>query len=87
MSTAAFYRQKHILPDKVFSSRDEKNRHITAISTINKDYICALFTLANEASLCYNIKVIFPGVAQIGSALEWGSRGRRFDSCHSDQKK
>ena len=27
----------------------------------------------------------FPGVAQIGSALEWGSRGRRFDSCHSDQ--
>ncbi len=27
----------------------------------------------------------YPGVAQIGSALEWGSRGRRFDSCHSDQ--
>ena len=26
------------------------------------------------------------GVAQFGSALEWGSRGRRFDSCHSDQK-
>ena len=22
-----------------------------------------------------------------GSALEWGSRGRRFDSCHSDHKK
>ena len=43
--------------------------------------------------LCYNtfrsLKrqqdcVVFPGVAQIGSALEWGSRGRRFDSCHSD---
>ena len=25
------------------------------------------------------------GVAQFGSALEWGSRGRKFDSCHSDQ--
>ena len=27
----------------------------------------------------------YPGVAQFGRALEWGSRGRRFDSCHSDQ--
>ena len=27
----------------------------------------------------------FPGVAQFGSALEWGSRGREFDSRHSDQ--
>ena len=26
------------------------------------------------------------GVAQFGSALEWGSRGRRFKSCHPDQK-
>ena len=26
-----------------------------------------------------------PGVAQFGSALEWGSRGREFDSRHSDQ--
>ena len=25
-------------------------------------------------------------MAQIGSALEWGSRGRRFNSCHSDQE-
>ncbi len=25
-----------------------------------------------------------PGVAQLGSALDWGSRGRRFKSCHSD---
>ncbi len=24
-------------------------------------------------------------MAQLGSALEWGSRGRRFNSCHSDQ--
>ena len=41
--------------------------------------------------LCYNslrstisAAFIYPGVAQIGSALEWGSRGRRFNSCHSD---
>lgn len=24
-------------------------------------------------------------VAQSGSALDWGSRGRRFKSCHPDQ--
>ena len=29
----------------------------------------------------------YPGVAQLGSALDWGSRGRRFKSCHSDHKK
>ena len=29
----------------------------------------------------------YRGVAQFGSALEWGSRGRKFDSCHSDHKK
>ena len=28
----------------------------------------------------------FRGVAQFGSALDWGSRGRRFKSCHSDYK-
>ena len=26
----------------------------------------------------------FLGVAQFGSVLEWGSRGRRFNSCHPD---
>ena len=29
----------------------------------------------------------YPGVAQFGSALEWGSRGRWFDSSHSDHIK
>ena len=29
----------------------------------------------------------YPGVAQLGSALDWGSRGRRFKSCHSDHLK
>jgi hypothetical protein len=28
----------------------------------------------------------FPGVAKFGIALEWGSRGRWFESSHSDQK-
>ena len=27
------------------------------------------------------------GVAQFGSVLEWGSRGRRFESSHPDQSK
>ena len=27
------------------------------------------------------------GVAQFGSALDWGSRGRKFKSCLSDQKR
>jgi hypothetical protein len=26
------------------------------------------------------------GVAQSGSALDWGSRGRRFESCRPDHK-
>ena len=36
-------------------------------------------------SLWYNNIVGYLGVAQIGSALPWGGRGRRFKSCHSDQ--
>ena len=28
----------------------------------------------------------YPGVAKFGIALEWGSRGRWFESSHSDQK-
>ena len=27
------------------------------------------------------------GVAQFGSVLEWGSRGRRFESSHPDHEK
>ena len=34
----------------------------------------------------YNV-YCYLGVAQIGSALPWGGRGRRFKSCHSDQHK
>ena len=35
----------------------------------------------------YNMQVTYPGVAKFGIALDWGSRGRRFKSCHSDQLK
>lgn len=30
---------------------------------------------------------IYLGVAQFGSVPEWGSGGRRFNSCHPDHKK
>ena len=31
-------------------------------------------------------KQSYLGVAQFGSVLEWGSRGRKFKSSHPDQK-
>ena len=34
----------------------------------------------------YNSRVTYLGVAQFGSVLEWGSRGREFKSPHSDHK-
>jgi hypothetical protein len=30
---------------------------------------------------------LLTGCSADGSAREWGSRGRKFDSCHSDHKK
>ena len=35
---------------------------------------------------CTRADKSFLGVAQFGSALEWGSRGRKFKSSHSDQR-
>ncbi len=35
----------------------------------------------------YNSRVAYLGVAQFGSVLEWGSRGREFKSPHSDQNR
>ena len=29
-------------------------------------------------------QLLYPGVAKFGIALEWGSRGRWFESSHSD---
>ena len=49
--------------------------------------------LAFSGILCYNTLAVreqrrkYPGVAKFGIALEWGSRGRWFESSHSDQEK
>ena len=46
-------------------------------------------TLAKSRLMCYYHwaeNEIYPGVAKFGIALEWGSRGRWFESSHSDQK-
>lgn len=32
------------------------------------------------------VTALYPSVAQFGSVLDLGSRGRRFESCHSDQR-
>ena len=50
------------------------------------------FFLDNGCKICYHILARFnmnayPGVAQHGRVLDWGSRGRRFKSCHSDHIK
>ena len=47
--------------------------------------------LAFFGKVCYYIQALrraskYPGVAKFGIALEWGSRGRWFESSHSDQK-
>ena len=34
-----------------------------------------------------NLLLYISGCSAAGSALDWGSRGRKFKSCHSDQKK
>lgn len=51
------------------------------------------FPLASLVWLWYYNKVAWsdreqqnPGVAKFGIALEWGSRGRWFESSHSDQE-
>ena len=46
-------------------------------------------TVAKKLQIVYHCKAngkhISLGVAQFGSAQDWGSWGRRFKSCHSDQ--
>ena len=43
------------------------------------------YILLFVACQCFNL--IFRGVAQLGRALRSGRRGRKFKSCHLDQKK
>ncbi len=61
--------------------RGDVNRHLLIFFTINKNFYLT-FTL----HLIIIHKVMYLGVAQFGSVLEWGSRGREFKSPHSDQK-
>ena len=53
-------------------------------------WICWIFfknTIDKRRNLWYNIKVArWSGCGAAGSALPWGGRGRKFKSCHSDQK-
>ena len=61
----------------------------TLLSNYVLFYIYITIPLDFYLLTCNNIKrrlQRYPGVAQFGSALEWGSRGREFDSRHSDQK-
>ena len=54
----------------------------------NAETKCAYIQYANERGIESNAvrQVIykFPGVAQLGSAFDWGSKGREFKSRHSD---
>lgn len=42
------------------------------------------FLLARCQWLWYTIGVVKSGCGAVGSALDWGSRGREFKSRHSD---
>ena|SRR5574344_466559 len=58
-----------------------KNKYFSILSYKNKFYpyfLLTVLTCSRRHSLCCR------DVAQSGSALEWGSRGRRFKSFHPD---
>ena len=57
-----------------FEKKRKKHLHIYSECGI-------LFKLTETDS-----NMAYPGVAKFGIALEWGSRGRWFESSHSDQK-
>lgn len=68
-------------------------RNLNFINGYKLSYILfkIYFILDNMVYSSYNrvaktilVLSIYLAVAQLGSALEWGSRGRRFDSCQPD---
>ena len=63
-----------------FAQQSRLNSHAEKISYFFKK------ALDKYPKTVYNV-YCYLGVAQIGSALPWGGRGRRFKSCHSDQLK
>ena len=56
----------------------------TAFFSLTFSFLCDMIG-EQSGTRCFSVKNR-RGVAQFGSALEWGSRGRKFDSCHSDHK-
>ena len=67
------------------SQCNENGRNCPKISQKQKIFFSKEFYVDKEAGRAY---FFFSrrDVAQSGSALEWGSRGRRFKSFHPDQK-
>ena len=67
-------------------------QNVTTTFTLPNGLKKAEKTLDKRASRCYNNKrslmkqtnIRYLGVAQLGSVLEWGSRGREFESLHPD---
>ena len=61
--------------------------YMAAIDSLEKFQFASCFFFCNVVVyLRLTDYVAYPGVAKFGIALDWGSRGRRFKSCHSDQK-
>jgi secreted PhoX family phosphatase len=50
------------------------------------DVPCTRFRVAGERAAVATMRRPRRAVAQFGSALDWGSRGRRFKSCQPDQR-
>ena len=48
---------------------------------------CPLLSARSAVTMVARRSFLHRSVAQPGSALDWGSRGRRFESCRSDQKR
>ena len=52
---------------------------------LGKDEVTGSNPVISSIRFAKSCKPKYLGVAQFGSALEWGSRGRKFKSSHSDQ--
>ena len=53
---------------------------------LGKDEVTGSNPVISSTRFAIYLQTTYLGVAQFGSALEWGSRGRKFKSSHSDQQ-
>lgn len=67
------------------SQCNESDKNCPELSQKSKIFFSKEFLIDKEAGRAYS-SFSRRDVAQSGSALEWGSRGRRFKSFHPDQK-